>query len=58
MRSSGRLRLKPDKFLEGERIKAQRALLRSTCLQYIQLCVDWLVCVFHRHEETLSLSSA
>lgn len=39
MSSSGRLKVKPDKFAQGERIKAQRALLRSVCLQHIQLCV-------------------
>lgn len=52
--SSGRLGLKLDKFLKGERIKAQRALLISVCLQYIQLCADAVymsgyvcVCVSH-----------
>lgn len=63
-RSSGRLRLKPDKFLEAERIKAQRALLRSMCLQCIQLCVDSVSCLacvcvlIHRHEDTQSLFAA
>lgn len=34
------LRLKEDKFLEGEKIKAQRVRGRSQRLQYIQLCVN------------------